>query len=44
MAPFFIKWPLDKTRAGHLLHYVNWEILGHVLFSSENDPLKIFLG
>ena len=46
MAPFFIKWPLGKARVGHLLHNMNGEILGHVLFSSEllksieNDPLK----
>ena len=35
LAPFFIEWPLGKARVGHLLHYVNGEILGCVLFSSE---------
>ena len=27
--------PLCKAIAGHLLHYVYGEILGHVLFASE---------
>ena len=28
-------WPIAKARVGHLKHYVNGEILGSVLFSSE---------
>ena len=35
LASFCIKWPLAKTSVGHLQHYVNGEILGSVLFSSE---------
>ena len=35
LTPFSIKWPLDKARAGHHLHYMNGEILGQALFSSE---------
>ena len=35
LALFSIKWPLVTARVGHLLHCLNREILGSILFKSE---------